>query len=163
MKQKGRGRDGRSWSLPALVVRCCLTMTLAQVWTDSNKSNAWPQTHASFFDHERTASREHRRRSAGLRGTTVWYYQDKVTNYSQFSPLPLLIFKFIREITNTPQMACLWASKIATACTLLSTVRLWLLQKGPMDILVQTVRKEGFFALYKGVCYLLPAYSCSYS
>ncbi len=25
------------------------------------------------------------------------------------------------------------------------------LQKGPMDILVQTVRKEGFFALYKGI------------
>jgi Mitochondrial carrier protein len=24
-------------------------------------------------------------------------------------------------------------------------------QRGPMDILLQTVRKEGFFALYKGL------------
>lgn len=24
-------------------------------------------------------------------------------------------------------------------------------QKGPMDILTQTIRKEGFFALYKGL------------
>lgn len=28
-------------------------------------------------------------------------------------------------------------------------------QKGPMDILVQTLRKEGFFALYKGTSYTI--------
>ena len=30
-----------------------------------------------------------------------------------------------------------------------------LLQKGPMDILTQTIRKEGVFALWKGMCALL--------
>ena len=30
-----------------------------------------------------------------------------------------------------------------------------LFQKGPMDILTQTIRKEGFFALWKGMCILL--------
>lgn len=29
-------------------------------------------------------------------------------------------------------------------------------QKGPMDIFVQTIRKEGFFALYKGKLALPP-------